>query len=149
MLKLTDKIRVLPNPWLYLSADGEPQCAVLKEVGDGIGWVGATRDPKTGKFSFATSPVNVIASKYIRARIGHGELILADKEHASDLGITFIDPDKLLTEFKAKSVAEYDSQHGDGVWQANENERNPAVESAPEDSTAKAKIAARKTSASE
>jgi hypothetical protein len=143
MLKQTDKIKVLPNPWLLLNPDGLPQCAVMREVGNGIGWIGARFNPKLGTFSFEAEPVTATATRYVRTRISCGELILATPEAADDLGIAYIDPAKLLEKYKAAAVAQYDAQHGDGAWAKADALRNPPTKS---DEPAKP---ARKTTASE
>lgn len=151
MLKNTDKLQVLPNPWLLLDADGEPQCAVLREVGNGTGWIGARRDVKSGKFVFADKPVTATATPYVRARINNGELIVAERSAAEGLQISFIEPAKVLESYKAAAIAEYDAQHGEGTWARNDaarREANAPAEPTKTESPAPAKPA-RKTTATE
>lgn len=157
MLKNTDKLQVLPNPWLMLDADGDPQCAVLREVGNGVGWIGARRDPKAGKFIFSDKPVTATATPYVRARINNGELIVVDKAAAESLQISFIDPEKLLAQYRSKAIADYDAQHGECAWKLSYDARSAAARAALEvekaeataqDSPAPAK-SGRKTTATE
>lgn len=150
MLKAQDTILVVANKWIHLDPDGKPQGAVLRDfIEDGPGWLGAQRDGKTGRFTFTDRPVKARATRYTRDRIVRGEVFLASREHAFDLGISqFEEPDALLVKAKAAAVAEYDDQHGAGAWaRLNEPAPEPTVTQQSTDSTADGKKAARKTSA--
>jgi len=117
MLKNQDTILVVPNKWAYVNANGDPSALVLRDnKEDGPGFLGATIDGSTGKITYRDTPVKCRATKYHRDRIVRGELFLASPEVAHYLGITYREPKALLAEAKAKAIADFDAQHGEGAW---------------------------------
>lgn len=137
-------VEVYANPYLHIDASGEPQCVVPKGPEDGRGWYGATRDPKTEKFTISSEPVRCCFSRYIKERIWRGELIAGTEKLASELGINFIEPKTLLEGFRAKATEAYDAQHGTGAFARAEADR-AAAKKAAEEAAAKAEAEAKKT----
>lgn len=133
-------VEVYANPYLFVDASGEPQCVVPKSKSDGRGWYGATRDAGAGKFVFSGGPIRCCFSRYIKERIWRGELIAGTAKLAGELGINFIEPKKLLEEFRAKAASDYDAQHGTGAFAQAEADR-VAAKKAAEEAAAKAEAA--------
>lgn len=136
-------IKVYPNKWLSLDAQGNP-CAVVPidffEHGPGRRWVGAklsanmtapavlqrvgklTQEVTPAQFdqiwTFTDDAVEIPLTKYYVQRLRTGELIVADAESALAAGVAYSDPQKRLEEAKAAAVKAYDAQHGKGAWAA-------------------------------
>lgn len=151
-------ILVVPNPWLSLDSMGHP-CAVVPidpfKHGTGRRWVGArlvaneVRSRETARIAgltqivaeaehthdwqFETGPVRIPISDYYLERIRHGELIAADEFAAQKAGVPFVAPATILAAAKAKAVAEFDGQLGEGTWAqlneppANETQGEPSA----------------------
>lgn len=161
------EIRVVPNPWLCLDSMGHP-CAVVPidpfKHGTGRRWVGArlvaneTRKREvervggltqvvaeaehTHDWQFESGPVRIPISDYYLERIRHGELIAGDEFSAQKAGVPFVDPLTILSDAKARAVAEFDGQHGEGAWaQLNE----PAAETTQGEPSAQPQPAAAKS----
>jgi hypothetical protein len=136
ILRNQDVIMVLPNPWTHLDETGAPQGAVLRDFKeDGPGWIGAKRDPKSGKFTFSVEPVKVRATRYTRDRVIRGELMLASPGAASALGIRYVDPYSMLAGARADAIAAFDAQHGAGEWARINEPLPPVLEPAKETKT--------------
>jgi hypothetical protein len=136
ILKNQDVIWVVANKWTHLDENGEPQGAVLRDFKeDGPGWIGAKRDPKSGKFTYTDEPAKVRATRYTRDRIVRGELFLASPEAASALGINYIEPEQLMWDAKLAAIAAFDAQHGNGEWLRINEPMPPVLAPTPEPKT--------------
>lgn len=138
-------VEVYANPYLHIDASGEPQCVVPKGPEDGRGWYGATRDPKTERFTISSEPIRCSFSRYIKERIWRGELIAGTAKLAGELGINFIEPKKLLEGFRAQAAETYDAQHGAGAFAKAEADRAAANKAPEEAAAAEAKALAKPT----
>jgi hypothetical protein len=141
------KLRVLPNPWLYIDEKGQPAGTVrLEQPSDGTfihGWVGARvakvtpvepakRVTVSGRvfeqkhaidhltFNHADEPVTVANTPYYRKRVSCGDLIAFDEETARACGISlrnFAKPETLLAKFKADAIKLFDAENGEGAFE--------------------------------
>jgi hypothetical protein len=113
-------IKVVPNPYSALDADGRAQCAVSKENAIDA-YVGAELDheesAKTGKniFKFSADPVVLPRSAYYLRRLQERALLPADAETAKYAGIAEKDhqaPETALALEKERASNAFEEAHG-------------------------------------
>jgi hypothetical protein len=115
------KIRVLPNPYAAIDADGVPQGVVGMPLTRGV-WVGARLDleasEKTGKsrFVFVDREVELpLIAETARAVLA-GSLIAADEASAKACGVKeFIAPPEALAREKQRAEEQFRASYGDAA----------------------------------
>lgn len=137
-MRPTPNLKVLPNPFFALDADGMPSCHVRldPEVGregviEFIGVVvskdvltgadapkdNAKRDPQFRKrsttFVWAQGPVEIPVTAYHVERVRSGEILAADKATAQACKIWFVEPAVAIAQTKKREIAAWVASHGE------------------------------------
>lgn len=136
-MRPTPNLKVLPNPFYALDADGMPSChvrvdpevgrkgviefigvQVFKEVltGDGAPEGNAQREPhlqrRSTRFVWAQAPVEIAATPWHVEQVRAGSILAADKATAQACRIWFIEPAAAIAQTKTRSIAEWIASHG-------------------------------------
>ena len=138
------KLRVFPNPWVYIDHLGRPAGrlpfdafehsqspgAVGAEICDVKLVAAATVMRVAGRalevqfpqhdtrIKYTRDPVSIPASNYYRDAVKRGDLVAADQETAALCGVTFTDPAKALANAKAEAVAKFNAETGEDAYAA-------------------------------
>jgi hypothetical protein len=132
----TPKLKVYPNPWVYIDHRGRPAGRLPPdphEDSPSAGPVGAALtevveikkatqmrvagvDMETSqaqhdhRFVYSKVPVSIPNTPYYRYAVKCGDLVAADSKTASLCGIKFEDAEKVLAKAKADAVAKFDAE---------------------------------------
>lgn len=137
-MRPTPNLKVLPNPFFALDADGMPSChvrldptvgrkgvvefigvQVLKEVltGDGAPEGNAKREPhlqrRSTRFVWAQEPVDIAATTWHVDQVRAGAILAADKATAQACKIWFVAPAEAIKQTKAREIAAWVASHGE------------------------------------
>jgi hypothetical protein len=158
-MRPTPNLKVLPNPFYALDADGMPSChvredpfagrkgvvtfigvQVLKEVltGDAAPEGNAQREPhlqrRSTRFVWAQAPVEIAPTEYHRDQVRAGAILAADKATAQACRIWFVEPAAAIAQTKKREIAAWVASHGEDPpvdeWDAAVGPQKP-VEAAP------------------
>lgn len=133
-MKKTPTLRVRPNPFHTLDAEGMPGgiARVDPTVArpGAIEFIGAVMtksiapDPENQKrepmyrrrktsIRWAEKPVEIVDTELHRQYVKEGTLIAEDEVTAKLCGVVFLPPAEVLVAFKKKAIAEYVASHGE------------------------------------
>lgn len=162
------KLRVLPNPWVYIDHKGRPAGRFPYEGTSGVASDGRTigshiasaEEVKAAKsvriagfmfqlsaadhdiqIAYSDEPVTVPNTPYYRKAISSGQLIAADVQTANICGIAsknFESYAKHIDSKRDSAMAEFDAANGDGAFAYFESERTEAQKAAKESAPAQA-----------
>lgn len=136
------KLRVFPNPWVFVDHLGRPAGRLPFDAYEGspsFGFVGATlTDVKLiakemvfrvagqdipvnpaqhdHRITYSKEPVEIQNTAYYRDAVKRLDLIAADSETASTCGLLFVDPSRVLAKQKAEAIAKFDAETAEDAW---------------------------------
>src|SRR6478752_10448461 len=139
---LNKKLRVYPNPWTYIDHLGRPAGRLPFdgfEHSQSPGSVGASitdvtqvqsamvmrvagRDLEVNpaqhdhRITYAAGYVEIPNTAFYRDALKRLDLVAADKETASEAGIKFEDPKKVLDSYKAEAIAKFNAETAEDAY---------------------------------